>query len=76
MNEVAQFEVGSQVTYVPGQRLDGSRRLCRRGLVAGTTVFDACTETTWVPVQVEGWSADREPEWVRADNIIDVVMPR
>ncbi|NBH08264.1 hypothetical protein [Amycolatopsis sp. SID8362] len=63
---------GHRVTYVPGPRNAGRRRLCRRGVVTGAPVFDAYTDVTWVPVQVDGRARDTEPEWVRADTIIDV----
>ena len=70
---VAEFVIGRQVTYLPGRPHDTTRRLCRRGVVTGAPVFDAHTETTWVPVHVDGNAEDQQPEWVRADAVIDVV---
>ncbi|MFI5611599.1 hypothetical protein [Amycolatopsis sp. NPDC051903] len=72
--EAKSVTAGDRVTYRPGgRRGDAVGRLCRRGVVAGSSVFDAYTETEWVPVQAEAAARDREPEWVRADNIVDVV---
>ncbi|MFI6029541.1 hypothetical protein [Amycolatopsis magusensis] len=42
-------------------------------MIAGAAVVDRYTETTWVPVRASEQAADREPHWVRADNIIDVL---
>ena len=61
---------GRQVTYRPGGCR--SRLVCRRGVVAGGAVFDEYTDITWVPVRVDGRALDTEPEWVRAENIIEV----
>ncbi|WIX83974.1 hypothetical protein QRX50_20055 [Amycolatopsis carbonis] len=61
------------MTYLPGRQPDATQRLLRRGVVAGSTVFDAYTETQWVTVRAEITAQDTEPEWVRADNIVDVV---
>jgi hypothetical protein len=61
---------GRQVTYRPGGA--GSRLLSRRGVVTGGVVFDEYTDITWVPVRVDGRALDTEPEWVRAENIIEV----
>ncbi|HEY2059322.1 MAG TPA: hypothetical protein VGH57_13215 [Amycolatopsis sp.] len=63
---------GRQVTYRPGGGRAGARLRCRQGVVAGGAVFDAYTDITWVPVRVEGRALDTEPEWVRAENIIEV----
>lgn len=67
------FTVGHQVTYVPGRQRNESRRLCRRGTVAGAPVFDAYTGATWVPVRPDGRAADVDADWVRNDDIVDVV---
>ncbi|WP_328609630.1 hypothetical protein OG943_11050 [Amycolatopsis sp. NBC_00345] len=63
---------GRQVTYRPGGCRSGARLVCRRGVVAGGAVFDEYTDITWVPVRVDGRALDTEPEWVRAENIIEV----
>lgn len=63
---------GRQVTYRPGGCRAGARLLCRQGVVAGGAVFDEYTDITWVPVRVDGRALDTEPEWVRAENIIEV----
>ncbi|MDQ0383058.1 hypothetical protein [Amycolatopsis thermophila] len=71
-----EFDVGCQVIYLPGEPDDTTRRLCRRGVVAGTPVFDPGTDTTWVPVQVDGKPGDQDPDWVRADTVVDVRTPQ
>lgn len=37
--------------------------------------MDSYTETTWIPVRAREQAADREPHWVRADNITGVATP-
>ncbi|MDT8912900.1 hypothetical protein [Amycolatopsis sp. PS_44_ISF1] len=61
---------GLAVTYRSGGCR--SRLPCRRGVVAGGAVFDRYTDITWVPVRGDGRALDTEPEWVRAENIIEV----
>jgi len=50
-------------------------RLCRRGTVTGTPIFDRYTSQVWVPVQPDGASADVEPSLIRKDSIVDTVGP-
>jgi hypothetical protein len=67
-----QFTIGHHVTYVPGLRRTQARRLCLRGTVAGSPVFDAYTGATWIPVRPDGRADDVEADWVREDDIVDV----
>ncbi|MDI5976910.1 hypothetical protein [Amycolatopsis magusensis] len=65
------FQVGHQVVYHAAGAAEENRS--RQGMIAGAAVVDRYTETTWVPVRASEQAADREPHWVRADNIVDVL---
>lgn len=69
--EEGSFEVGDQVTYLAGGSSEQPRR---QGQIAGKAVVDSYTETTWIPVRATEQALDREPQWVRADNI-EVTTP-
>lgn len=69
------LRAGTRVTYKVRGRAGDVTRLCRRGTVTGTPIFDRYTSQVWVPVQPDGASADVEPSLIRKDSIVDTVGP-
>lgn len=67
-----EFPPGARVTYTTStDRVDHS--LARLGTVAGYSVHDPFTATTWVPVYPRFAQEDTPPLWVRCRDIVDIV---
>lgn len=57
--------------YVTSGHVD--RSFGQRGTVAGRSVYDPFTATTWVPVDPQDAREDTPPLLVRCSDIVDVV---
>jgi hypothetical protein len=66
------FPLAARVTYLADAN-DTGRPLGRPGTLAGRSVYDPFTATTWVLVRPSHAREDTPPLWVRCHNIVDVV---
>jgi hypothetical protein len=72
LEKCGEFAPGARVTYMTSAgRVD--RSFARRGTVAGRSVYDPFTATTWVPVFPRFAQEDTPPLWVRCHDIVDLV---
>ncbi|MBK1783513.1 hypothetical protein [Prauserella cavernicola] len=69
--EHSRLGIGARVTYLAGRRRDWSR-VCRRATIVAEPIFDRYTTTWWVPVKAVDSAVDREPSWVKSEQIVDV----